>query len=174
MVYEAEEPPKLGLARIIDQRLRALEETVAVLKANHASEQTATVLAAQALDRRLEAMNELRDQINRERGSYVAVPVFAAEMRAHEKTDQTFHDDTTRRLQEIDGDLTEAKTLLRVLREEQAKHDQRVLAIKAKQDEQGGKLWAIGLLSLALSVIVFLFSWYASRPVGKVGTWPFQ
>ncbi len=67
--------------RYLDQRLREVAEQLVELRVRMDSAQTALVVAAEALNRRLDVMNELRDQINRERGAYVGMPVFQAEMR---------------------------------------------------------------------------------------------
>ena len=163
---DAFEEPQLGLARIIDQRLRLLEEKVSVLTANQAADRTATVLAAQTMDKRLEGMNELRDQIHRERGAYVTVPVFTAEMRAHEVKDTTFHEATERKLERLEPAQTELRTLLTVLSTAFDKFERRVAEVERKQSEHGGRFWALGLISIAVGLASFLFTYFHSRLPG--------
>ncbi len=89
--------------RYLDDRLREVAEQLVGLRVRMDAAQTALVVAAEALNRRLDVMNELRDQINRERGAYVAVSTFQAEMRAHEVALDAFQQRTEERLNLIDS-----------------------------------------------------------------------
>ena len=115
----------IELEKYIDQRFRDLEERVALLAESQAQ---AVRTAAGNLEHRLEAMNELRDQINRERGLYLTSDVFHAETKAHAAADDRVHGNVDLRLRMIETTMA----------------------------NYAGRFWAVGILATLASLAVNL------------------
>lgn len=65
---EMEQEPTVGLREYVDRRIDDLKE---LIEARFSSDALALQVARTEINRRLEGMNELRDQIQSERGNYV-------------------------------------------------------------------------------------------------------
>ena len=115
----------IDLEKYVDQRFRDLEEKVALIAESQA---TAVRSAAASLEHRLEAMNELRDQINRERGLYLTSDVFHAETKAHAASDDRTH----------------------------AQADLRIRIIETTMANYAGRFWAVGIVATLAGLVVNL------------------
>lgn len=122
---EDEPLPKVDLIRYVDQRFKDLEQRM--IAEDRALASTAAA-AAKSLEHRLSAMNEFREQLNKERGLYVTSEVHRAEIQA-----------------------VSASTYA-----SQKENDRRLGALEILMANYVGRFWALGvavtLLTLAINV----------------------
>ena len=120
------------LEKHYDQRFKDLEDK---MNMNKAAQAEATRHAAEALEHRLDGMNEFRDQLSKERGQYVTRELFGSETQAHANADKETHTDIDRRLR----------------------------ALETVVANYAGRIWAIGagitLLNLAIAAFGLWLLW---------------
>ena len=88
-------PLKVDLLRYVDQRFKDLEQRM--IAEDRALAATAAA-AAKSLDHRLSSMNEFREQLSKERGSYVTAEVHRAEIQTISSTASASQKEVERRL----------------------------------------------------------------------------
>lgn len=79
---EMEQEPTVGLREYVDRRIDDLKE---LIEARFSSDALALQVARTEINRRLEGMNELRDQIQSERGYYVTREILDQRIAAIER-----------------------------------------------------------------------------------------
>ena len=126
----------------------------AVLSQRVCSLEHAIIVAKEEVDRRLEDMNELRRQINYERGTFVAKEWFERQ-----------HSDLTGRIEKVNADLTGRiekvnADLTGRIEKVNADLTGRIEKVQTKQDNSDGSrtTWGIVLL-ISTSLVSFLFSY---------------